>query len=517
MVAFRYLKNAISLIYSLLLVSTLILLIFFSENRDYYLKRDLGTTDLSLFATGLIASLVVFVIVFLISRISAVRDFFSDADGRTRLHTILILSLILFISESIVFSRIFFFSDWDPAGVLDCVYKVLHGLEEQVSLDYFSAHPNNLMLVFIYVSVLRLSRIFGTESVTVLIVFQSLLFSLGGVLIFSIIDECISFRAAFFSFILYGFWIGFNPWLVITYSDAVGLIFPLLSIKIFQSMLRLKSPLILPLLLGASAAFGYAVKPQTSIVFIAALILLCAPGLIPVGFRRAVPAVAAFFLFSFVIRSFIFPSLGLNLNSDKAFGFSHYIMMGLNTETDGVYSNDDTEFTNSIADPSERRSENLKVAGDRLKTMGPAGLISHLVNKQLVNFNDGTFSWGIDGNFFAGTEFPGIPSLEDNSLRDTALQFLKPDGSFYGRFIKGEQLIWLTVLFFALLSGLLVLFNRKPDQDRDLVDLLVMLSITGLIIFELLFEAKARYLFTYLPLFLYSAISGICRLRSVKD
>lgn len=44
----------------------------------------------------------------------------------------------------------------------------------------------------------------------------------------------------------------------------------------------------------------------------------------------------------------------------------------------------------------------------------------------------------------------------------------------------------------------------------------MMLSIIGLTIFELLFEARARYLFTYAPVYIILGTLGLWKLLSCK-
>ncbi len=514
--AFGILKKSIVFLYSAFLFITLFLLVVLGPKRDYYLKTEAALFDGKLLLEGLFISVIAMGIILIAAKILRLRELPEISPGKRSL-VIVCLSILLFITEAVVFTRCFFFSDWDPAAVLDCVYKILHGAKDEISLDYFSAHQNNLTLVFIYAAVLRLAGFFGTESVLSLILFQSLLFTLSGVLLFKIAEESFSFKGAVISWLVFALWIGLNPWLIITYSDAVGLIFPLLTVRLFQLYNKNRGSRLIPCLMGVAAALGYAVKPQTAIVFIASLLILVSLLLFSwekALIRPVMSSVLSFFLMLLIVEGILIPSLGLKLNNDKAFGFSHYLMMGLNTETDGVYSNEDTEFTNSIPDPGERRRTNLRVAGERLRSMGPAGLSGHLINKQLVNFNDGTFSWGIDGNFFSGTEFPGIPPLKENKFRSFIYTIIKPDGEYYGRFTRAEQLIWLTVLFFSFLEGVMVLCGIGGEEKGSYIEILMMLSVLGLMAFELIFEAKARYLFTFLPVFLLLAFSGVNRVFS---
>ena len=511
---YRAAEKCISLLFTLLLGTTLVLILFFEKGMDHYLKKDLGTDNLILFIFGIIAVVILTAVLIFVDR-RVLKSFFADAGKDKVFITITVLTLILFILETVYCVNAFFYSDWDPAGVLDCVYKLHRGLKAEVSLDYFSAHPNNLMLVIIYSAVLKVAALFGTDSVLSLAIFQVLIFSLSGVLLFYIANDLFSFRAAVYIWFVYAFWIGFDPYIFITYSDAVGIIIPLMAIRVFMGREKKGGRFLTPLLLGLITGFGFSLKPQTVIPCIASMILIFViiiskkeKGLITTGMIYAISVV--FMLL--IINRVLYPSLQLELDKNKSFSLSHYLMMGLNSETDGVYSNEDTEFTNSIEDPAERKRENLRVTGERLKAYGPGGLAKHLMKKQMVNFSDGSFSWGIDGNFFAGAVLGDMPEVKADGILRTAIHsFITPEGANYVRWLKVLQLLWILVLTFAALSG-----ARGILKERGAVLSAVMLSIIGLILFELLFEAKARYLFTFLPLFLITAGDGLFGLLSKK-
>ena len=49
------------------------------------------------------------------------------------------------------------------------------------------------------------------------------------------------------------------------------------------------------------------------------------------------------------------------------------------------------------------------------------------------------------------------------------------------------------------------------------VMIIVMLSIIGLTIFELIFEARARYLYTYVPLYIILAAAGVQKIVEKKN
>ena len=85
--------------------------------------------------------------------------------------------------------------------------------------------------------------------------------------------------------------------------------------------------------------------------------------------------------------------------------------------------------------------------------------------------------------------------------------------SKYKYFQTIEQGIWLAVLFFSIFS---VLGHKK---SRVIVSM--MLGVIGLIVYEMLFEARARYIYTYVPIFILLAVFGLtkvaCAMRQRRD
>ena len=80
------------------------------------------------------------------------------------------------------------------------------------------------------------------------------------------------------------------------------------------------------------------------------------------------------------------------------------------------------------------------------------------------------------------------------------------DGKYYDIFVTVKQIIWVFVMGAVAVSGL-----GKENRQEVIV---LMLSIVGLTLFEVLFEARARYLYTYAPVFCILAASGIEKLSN---
>jgi hypothetical protein len=71
-------------------------------------------------------------------------------------------------------------------------------------------------------------------------------------------------------------------------------------------------------------------------------------------------------------------------------------------------------------------------------------------------------------------------------------------GEFYPLWSNFAQSIWMAILVLSLAS-----VASKEEEMQTL-----MLSIVGITLFELIFEARARYLFIYVPFYIILAVRG---------
>ena len=78
--------------------------------------------------------------------------------------------------------------------------------------------------------------------------------------------------------------------------------------------------------------------------------------------------------------------------------------------------------------------------------------------------------------------------------------FAYSTGKYYIYISSIRHAVWLFIL-------LLLLFCYSKKNNREI--LVIQLSLIGLFLFEILFEARSRYLFIYVPYFIILAILTI--------
>lgn len=196
------------------------------------------------------------------------------------------------------------------------------------------------------------------------------------------------------------------------------------------------------------------------------------------------------------------------LNEEDEFGVTHYAMMGLNNETDGVYNSSDVSFSRSFPTKSERISGNLEMIKRRINEYGVNGLVTHTWRKLLVNYGDGTFFFGGEGDFYVKV-FPEKNDWICHKLRSVMLN----TGEYYAVNAIIKQFLWIYILL-ASLGNVVALrkSERKRNDISDEVIAVAMLALIGFTIFCLLFEARSRYLFLYVPVYILVGMNGIYEL-----
>ena len=68
--------------------------------------------------------------------------------------------------------------------------------------------------------------------------------------------------------------------------------------------------------------------------------------------------------------------------------------------------------------------------------------------------------------------------------------------------------MWLLVL----LGCALAFIFRKKKEPQSPLEIVMILSLVGLTIFEWIFESRARYLYCYIPLYIFLACLGLERM-----
>ena len=413
---------------------------------------------------------------------------------------------------------------------------------------YYSRYANNLFLTYIFLNVYKIGEVIGIQNGYFLLLFiQSIMFSVGGFLIYKIADMYFKEKYKIYSictWIIYMLIVGLSPHIVLTYSDGIGMFLSLILTYIIFKLEKDKdinkindgkeknkllqkssiSRIILILLFTNLSILGYYIKPQIIIISIAYVIIK----ILNISYltymviknknedrengrrvrRERIKKEIIYYIFlsiliiitGFLIYTYIKKannSMGINVDREKRFNITHYAMLGWNTESKGVFTVKDENFSGKYEKLKDREKANLEELKRRITEMGLGGVINQIARKILTNYNDGTFS-GVATFVYIRKEY----NIE--RINKELSKFLKniyyENGKYNMLYTQIMQCLWIGILIFNMFS-----YNDGKSTKISIV----ILGIIGLFIFEILFEARSRYIFIYVPLYIFLGVIGL--------
>lgn len=415
---------------------------------------------------------------------------------------IVIFSFAFLLFQMYSIYNYYFYTDWDCAQLVDLSNAIAHNEDVSRFSWYYSVYPNNLFLAAIYASIRKAAHLIGLHEAEYFIVlcFQCVLCWITGILLYLNIGILTSNKKLqYIGYSLFIILVGMSPWISIPYSDTMGLIFPMIVLFFLNDTNINISDRFRWGILAFISYIGFKIKPQLFIVLIAIL-------LVEIFYiknkkmllQRAVGIIIGLFA-AFIVSGLVTASTKVEVDNEKSFHIYHFFMMGMNVEDGGMYSQDDVDYSLSFDSSKERDKANLDRAFDRIHDMGCVGLGKHLFAKLKANYNDGTFCWGKEGTVFFCQLSEDRNTKYCDFIRSLYYSQLEDNGN-YKIWNSIEQIVWYLILFLCVLS----IFKLTDKHTQILI-----LSIIGLTVFEIIFEARSRYLFAYVPVYIMLAMNGI--------
>ncbi len=446
-----------------------------------------------------------------------------------------IVTACLFVAQLIIVRRIFFYVGWDLQTLRGLASKAVLGTEYDSFYDpYLQVNPNNIWMYCYNKLAFSAGKLFGINGyfflVAAAIVVVAISVFITGIAAYRIIGNAKIAYAVFAVAILF---VGLSPWISVPYSDCFAMIIPICIILEYKSLkdeisfekwddkklLAIKGKKLFCILL--LAMIGYHLKPISCVPIIA----IIAVEILRLKKPTRVEVIAA--LMALILSALL--ATGINKGFEKYAGYirderiekpmTHYLMMGLNTESIGGYTFLDDDYTSNIYGIKEKETANLKRSKERLEEMGVDGFFTHLKNKTLMNFNNGILGWGKEINFAAvdagdiWAKSGGLAGILKNfyyvkGIKYTLINFAG-GGKYFFAFATIFQFIWMAILILSFIGSVKVL---KSDDD---VLSVLGISVLGSILFVTIFETNSRYLYCFMPMFLVLAGQGLKLLKEL--
>ena len=365
---------------------------------------------------------------------------------------------------------------------------------------YYSAWPNNAPLYVLLAYFFRLLSPLGFDLNFVGIGLNIFCIDLALLLLYCSVKKATgSLTASWISLLLACLHGALLIYVPIYYTDTLTLPCTIGTFYLIQNARTAasrKSEFFLYAAAAAVCAFGSVLKFSVVILLIAEIIteLLTEP--IRKSIKRILLLLAVFLVLYFALQYACTNAPIVVIDKEIAYVPKlHWVMMGLSGN--GDYNAADYQLTISV--PTEQRDAFVRrMILQRVKDYGFSGMMNHLHEKI-------AFVWG-EGTYFSSVKIDRCRAKA--SWLDTFVNYLGKQFLPYATFSEG--LMVFTELMLAL-SGAYLLIKQIKEPDMVFAET----AVFGLFLFECLWEARSRYLFDYLPIFLF--ISAFSAYKVIAD
>lgn len=405
---------------------------------------------------------------------------------------LLVLFIITFTIQMIITTNIYFKTGWD-VEVIE-LYKDVFFKSNEVKNIYMTIYPNNILILFIYVIINTISK-----NYLIMLIFNNLIVSISSLL------TCLTIKritknnvVSLLSYIFIIPLITLSPWNTITYTDTLGMLFPILVLFLYcNKNKKLHNWLLITII----SFISLLLKPTLFIIYIAIFIIETINFINRLLLHKKtkeykyiiislIVGILSNLLISTGIKSYLNYEPFYNIES---FNILHYIAMGQNDKTNGIYNKEDVYET--LYKGNDINKE--KIISRITNRSFISNIIFHL-KKLMINYNDGTFAWTKEGDFFKEVK-------NNNSKLSILLKdYYYPNGKQYKLFTQITQIFWIIII-----TSIFLLYFVKNNK-RNIV---IITTIIGITLFLVIFEARARYLYCYLPIYIVASIISMYRFK----
>lgn len=416
---------------------------------------------------------------------------------------------------------------WDVATLVNVAGNLRPDLAAEYDM-YLTWYPNNVLLTALFKLFYRLVHFVVSDVWLSSVLLSVLTVDAGIVLICLTAKRIFGLKAYYLTLWLSMLLAAFHPTVFVPYSDTVAMTFTtgfLFAAAMLFTAKNRYTQYIFSFAAGLFLLVGYYIKPTVLIAGLAALILLV------LSIKKPEPKRVASFglsvllfvlgsgsavLMNRAVRPFVYSEVPtVQQQEDLEVPMSHFFMMGLN-EREGYYGffQKDVDNTLAVSGKQEKTAYHKEVIRQRLQNFGFSGFVRHCVNKAVWVTTDGTFFYGGEGIFH-----DGVPKKTEG-ISGALQNFTYAETDFYITYFGNYmQAVWLL----TAIGMMLHICGRRKYRTRAQSGILFIaqMSVIGLILFLMLFEARSRYLFLYLPYFFLLAATGYQalfeRIRALRE
>lgn len=302
-----------------------------------------------------------------------------------------------------------------------------------------------------------------------------------------------------------------SGWKISPYSDSFGIPFSAVSVYCYLCYRLSEKSWVKYVILGLailSAVIGGWIKPSIYVILVA----IFAVELLELlkEFKKKY----LYFIFAIIlsvgliagmkqVNSKIYEKIQFTPVPEIEITWHHYFAMGLSEHNTGGYDEYYTSLVVEYLDSKEARIEReMQEAKKSYAEKGVVGTVDFYIRKMVKVLDDGTFSFTV--GYISGTMMQDhYEKIARNNAFTEFLRKIYWNGEYMGRYNTIMQIIW----FFCMLGipgASAVCFKKK-----EWALLILPVSFMGVFLYQMLFEARARYLLVFIPIVIPTAIYGM--------
>lgn len=410
------------------------------------------------------------------------------------------LCIVFFISLSIFGLNYTSIPTYDLSQVIREVQLMLQNNGKFITEGYFSVYSNQVPLtVFVYY-IYKLGNILGVGNLKAFaIVINSLFTAITAFFVYLSVKrkkDCHRGLITLLFFVI-------NPMFYIYssyfYADTLCMPFAAIAIYVFlisREENKKRKKIFFEFLIGFILAIGFRIRVVLGILLIA--ILFCK--LISKENKRFVGALIILlgFVLGFLTFKIIENKSKPLINENLKFPITHWIMLGSNYETDGRWNAEDYVFTQKGTTYYEKKEKDIIKIKDRIRFLGPSGIVSFAKKKLAVNWSNGSYDYI--------SKFLNVEKIN----------------SFYA-YLSGNKKVFFTYYYQICKIVILALFlisifgeinNKEGIYSKYNY---IYIGVFGAFIFYLFWEVLTRYSLTFLPWMILTFSVGIEYIEKFLD
>ena len=368
---------------------------------------------------------------------------------------------------------------------------------------YFQYFPNNIMLFVFEVIIMKFGVLFGFKDYQFMCLVANAIFVLSSiVLLYLAMRKLFNKRVAMMSLIISFSTLALFLYSPIYYTDTFSLFIPILAIYAYsfvnKNEIGRKKNLIVFIFLGLLAFLAYKLKATAIFIIGAIFIDIFLSTKIRYSAKFILSSIIAFLIGLVLFDTVIVnnKNLGFKVNDFGSYPASTYILMGitdpdmqqmaLNNFQFGGWNETDHSKVISFQDNKEADQYNKSLIEERLKRYGFVNYISYLSKKNVV-------TWG-DGSYYAPIKLSISQKKQDNNFYQ---QLFLGNGKYYSIYSYYASGIQYAIIMLLIIGAILSyrVENKKYSYIR--------ISLILLMLFLCIWETRSRYIFNYIPIFIF--------------